>query len=68
MATVSVYIFTTSDLGSANDDAPPPMATLEAIERLGGTPLLHTAIGVNAWEVDSNGFYKRKVRRQQSRK
>ena len=57
MNTMVVYNFDFSD-HSGQICRSPRAATLERIDRMGGTALLETALKVDPGQVDSNGFLR----------
>ena len=56
---VTVYFFTKYDIGSDQNLRSKRPATLEAIERSFGQPLMETAEEINVADLDEEGFRRR---------
>jgi hypothetical protein len=60
MPKVTVYCFTGYHINTDQTINSKHMATLEAIKKSSGVPLMETAKEVDASELDGNGFYPKK--------
>ena len=62
MATVPVYYFRKYDVTADEPAVSQRMATLSAIRREGGMPVMDSRKDVESTEVDADGFYRPNVR------
>lgn len=60
MQKITVYYFTDYHIITDNVIRSHRMATLDAIKRFDGTPLIETAKEVDPSELDDNGLYPKK--------